>query len=152
MTGERAGGEVGEPWAGMAMGQGPSCGQGTPRAGTEHIVVPQVPRDTQYGSLIPVMPPILGSPCSYAIPLQAPSTLFWGGFGAEDLCTHVGLCPCIHAACTCNAKPGTCSFWARSPVICKHSPGCFLGWVTGCWGDASSQDEAAAMLGTLAKG
>lgn len=44
MTGETAGGGVGEPWAGMAMGQGPSCGQGTPRAGTEHIVVPPGPQ------------------------------------------------------------------------------------------------------------
>lgn len=143
---------MGSPGQGWQWDKGPAAGREPLELGPSTSWSPQVPRDTQHSSLIPVMPPILGSPCSYAIPLQAPSTLFWGGFGAEDLCTHVGLCPCIHAACTCNAKPGTCSFWARSPVICKHPPGCFLGWVTGCWGDASSQDEAAATLGTLAKG
>lgn len=143
---------MGSPGQGWQWDKGPAAGREPLELGPSTSWSPQVPRDTQHSSLIPVMPPILGSPCSYAIPLQVPSSLFWGGLGAEDPCTRVGLCPCIHAACTCNAKPGTCSFWARSPVICKHPPGCFLGWVTGCWGDASSQDEAAATLGTLAKG
>lgn len=147
-------GESGSPGQGWQWDKGPAAGREPLELGPSTSWSPQVPRDTQHthSSLIPVTPPILGSPCSYAIPLRAPSILFWGGLGAEDLCTHVGLCLCIHAACTCNAKPGSCSFWARSPVICEHPPGCFLGWVTGCWGDASSQDEEAATLGTLAKG
>lgn len=59
---------MGSPGQGWQWDKGPAAGREPLELGPSTSWSPQVPRDTQHSSLIPVMPPILGSPCRFPPP------------------------------------------------------------------------------------